>query len=192
MIGGRRFAVVYDACVLFPFVLRDLLLRLRQSDLFRAHWTAEIHDEWTSALLERYGDADAAKIARTRALMDEHFPDALITGHQDLVASLTLPDPDDRHVLAAAIKSGASLIVTANIADFPATALDTYDIQAVHPDAFVLDLMDLSEGAVVTAAKRARTALKNPAYSAEDYLKRLAAAGLINTAGKLQDFIEVI
>lgn len=66
MIGGRRFGVVYDACVLFPFILRDLLLRLRQSDLFRAHWTAEIHDEWTTALLQRYGDADAAKIARAR------------------------------------------------------------------------------------------------------------------------------
>ncbi len=192
MIGGRRFAVVYDACVLFPFMLRDFLLRLRQSDLFRAHWTAELHDEWSSAVLARYPDLDPAKIARTRTLMDQHFPDALVTGYEPLVASLTLPDPNDRHVLAAAIKSGASLIVTANLSDFPSDALAPFGVEAIHPDDFVLDLMDLSEGAVVTAAKRAREAMKKSAPSAKEYLDRLAANGLVASAGKLNEFIEVI
>jgi len=192
MIGGRRFAVVYDACVLFPFTLRDFLLRLRQSNLFRAHWTVEIHDEWTSAVLGRYPDADPTKIARTRALMDDHFPDALVTGHEPLIASPVLPDANDRHVLAAAIKSGASLIVTTNLADLPPAALAPFDVEAIHPDDFVLDLMDLSEGAVVAAAKRARTALNAPTITADDYLARLAANGLLNTAGKLKEFAEVI
>ncbi|OQW59822.1 MAG: PIN domain-containing protein [Proteobacteria bacterium HN_bin10] len=192
MIGGRRFAVVYDACVLFPFTLRDFLLRLRQSDLFRAHWTAEIHAEWISAVLARRANADRAKLQRTRDLMDEHFPDALVTGHQPLIASLSLPDPNDRHVLAAAIKSGASLIVTTNLTDFPASALDPFGVEAIHPDEFVLDLFELAEGAVVSAAKRARAALKNPSFSPEEYLARLAANGLVGAAGELKEFAEVI
>ncbi|MEZ5997047.1 MAG: PIN domain-containing protein [Hyphomonadaceae bacterium] len=192
MIGGRRFAVVYDACVLFPFTLRDFLLRLRQSDLFRAHWTAEIHDEWISAVLARRANADRAKLRRTRDLMDEHFPDALVTGHEPLIGSLSLPDPNDRHVLAAAIKSGASLIVTTNLTDFPASALNSFGIEAIHPDEFVLDLFELAEGAVVSAAKRARAALKNPPFSPEEYLARLAANGLVGAAGELKEFVEVI
>jgi predicted nucleic acid-binding protein len=192
MIGGRRFAVVYDACVLYPFTLRDFLLRLRQSDLFRAHWTAEIHDEWTAAVLARRGVGYAAKIQRTRALMDEHFPDALITGHEALVASLDLPDPNDRHVLAAAIKSGASLIVTTNLVDFPAANLAPFGIEAIHPDEFALDLFELAEGAVVSAVKRAREALNNPQLTAEEYLARLAANGLVGTASELREFAEVI
>jgi hypothetical protein len=189
---GRRFAVVYDACVLFPFIMRDFLLRLRESELFRAHWTVDIHNEWTSAVSKRYSDADPAKIARTRALMDEHFPDALVTGYEALIPSLTLPDPDDRHVLAAAIKSGASVIVTSNLTDFPAHALAPFDVEAISPDEFVLDLFDLSEGAVVAAAKRARTAFRNPPFTPEEYLSRLAGAGLIGAAGKLKEFAEVI
>ncbi len=192
MIGGRRFAVVYDACVLFPFTLRDFLLRLRQSDLFRAHWTADIHNEWMSAVLARYVDADRAKLERTRALMDEHFPDALVTGHEALIGSLNLPDPNDRHVLAAAIKAGASLIVTTNLADFPSEALKPFGVEAVHPDEFVLDLFELAEGAVVSAAKRARTALIRPPQSAEEYFARLSACGLVGMAAKLKEFAEVI
>lgn len=192
MIGGRRFAVVYDACVLFPFTLRDFLLRLRQSDLFRAHWTAELHEEWSAAVLARYPDLDRTKIARTRALMDEHLPDALVTGYEPLVPSLTLPDPNDRHVLAAAIKSGASLIVTSNLSDFPEGALAPFGVAAIHPDDFVLDLMDLSEGAVVSATKRAREALKKRPLTPEAYLDRLSANGLVASAGKLKEFVEVI
>ena len=109
------FVAVFDACVLYPAPLRDLLLRLALTDLFRARWSAEIHDEWVRAVLARRPDLSPAILDRTRALMDGAVPDAVVTGHEGLIPTLTLPDPDDRHVLAAAIRCQAGVIVTFNL-----------------------------------------------------------------------------
>jgi hypothetical protein len=98
-----------DASVLYPAPLRDLLMHLAQTTLFNARWSNLIHDEWTRNVLEDRPDLSAAQISRTRALMDAHVDGALVTDFEDLIPTLNLPDPDDRHVLAAAIRSGADM-----------------------------------------------------------------------------------
>lgn len=114
---------VYDACVLYPAPLRDLLVRAALAGLVRAHWSDQIHDEWTRNLLANRPELSATSIERCRRLMDLHLPEALVTGYESLVPTLTLPDADDRHVLAAAVHAGATLIVTFNLADFPPSQL---------------------------------------------------------------------
>lgn len=99
---SSHFTVVYDACVLYPAPLRDLLLRLALTDLFRARWSDMIHDEWTRNLLAQRPDLEA-KLERTRTLMNAHVRDCLVTGFDHLIPSIELPDPDDRHVAATAI-----------------------------------------------------------------------------------------
>lgn len=99
--------VLYDACVLYPAPLRDLLMRLALTDLFQARWTDRIHDEWTRNVLGNRPDITPESLARCRQLMDEHVPGCLVTGYEALISTLTLPDPDDRHVLAAAVHGRA-------------------------------------------------------------------------------------
>jgi len=106
-----RYTVVFDACVLYPAPLRDLLLRLSISGLFSAKWTDQIHDEWITNLLETRPDLED-KLPRTHELMNQAVPDCLVTGYKSLIENLKLPDADDRHVLAAAIRAGAQAIVT--------------------------------------------------------------------------------
>lgn len=111
------FTVFYDANVLYPAELRNILMHLALAGLFRAKWSAAVHEEWMSSLLEKRPDLDRAKLERTRALMDKHAEDALVTGYEDLIPGLQLPDADDRHVLAAAIRGRADVIVTMNLRD---------------------------------------------------------------------------
>ena len=111
--------VLYDACVLYPAPLRDLLMRLALAGLFQARWTDRIHEEWPRSVLADRPDITAANLARCRGLMDQHVSDSLVTGYEPLIATLTLPDPDDRHVLAAAVHGGAGFIVTFNLRDCP-------------------------------------------------------------------------
>ncbi|MGM0639349.1 MAG: PIN domain-containing protein [Pseudomonadota bacterium] len=136
-----RFAVIYDACVLYPAPLRDLLVRLATTGLFAARWTDQIHDEWVRNLIAKRPELEP-HLSRTRQLMNEAVEDSLVTGHEPLIQGLTLPDPDDRHVLAAAIRAGAQLIITFNLKDFPSATLDSFGIEAVHPDAFILQQKD--------------------------------------------------
>lgn len=132
------FTALFDANVLYPSELRNFLMHLALTGLFRAKWTAEIHEEWIAALLEKRPDLSREKLERTKELMDKHAIDALVTGYEDLIPSLQLPDPNDRHVLAAAIRARADVIVTVNLRDFPSKALDPLAIEAQHPDEFVL------------------------------------------------------
>jgi predicted nucleic acid-binding protein len=112
------FTAFYDANVLYPAELRNLLMHLALTGLFRAKWSADVHEEWISALLEKRPDLTRVELERTRALMDLHAVDALVTGYQDLTPGLALPDPKDRHVLAAAIRGQADVIVTITSAIF--------------------------------------------------------------------------
>lgn len=111
------FVVVYDACVLYPAPLRDLLIRLARTGLFRARWTEQILDECFRNLLANRTDLRAEQLNRTRELMVRAVPDCLVTAYEPLIDGLELPDADDRHVLAAAIRSAAQSIVTANLKD---------------------------------------------------------------------------
>lgn len=186
------FTAVYDACVLYPAPLRDFLMWLGLSGRFRARWSAQIHDEWKRNVLKNRPDLTAEQLDRTSDLMDRAIPDALVTGHEVLIDGLTLPDPDDRHVLAAAIRCHASVIVTFNRKDFPAEVLQLFGLEAQHPDMFVENLFDLDRAAVVAAAQRQRQQLKNPAMDVERYLDVLLRQGLTQTTKALSAFRAVL
>ena len=186
------FTVIYDACVLYPAPLRDFLMWLALSGRFRARWSAQIHEEWKRNLLKNRSDITPEQVDRTSALMDRAIPDALVTGHDVLVPGLNLPDADDRHVLSAAIRCNASVIVTFNERDFPESALSPFGIEAQHPDEFVENLFDLDPAAVVAAAQRQRAQLKNPAMDTEAYLNVLRRQGLVQTAKALVTYQAIL
>src|SRR5258708_33960069 len=124
--------------------------------------------------------------------MNSAVPDSLVTGYQSLIPSLVLPDPDDRHVLAAAIVGGADVIVTSNLKDFPADALAPYGIEAQHPDDFVICQFDLSASTVCEAVNLKLASLKNPAYSVDEFLGTLARQQLPRTVERLREFAALI
>jgi predicted nucleic acid-binding protein len=112
-------SVLLDANVLYPAPIADLLLRLGELDLFQPRWSADILTEHRRTFLRLRPDLGAAKVDRLLRALERAFPDARIDDYEHLIARLVLPDPDDRHVLAAAIHGDCSVIVTANLADFP-------------------------------------------------------------------------
>lgn len=183
-----NFSAVYDACVLYPAPLRDLLLQLALTDLFRAYWTADIHKEWMRNVLTDRPDITPEQLERTRELMDAHVRDCLVEGYESLVPSLALPDEDDRHVLAAAIVSGADVIVTYNLKDFPDEKLNIYGIEAQHPDEFLMHLIDLAPSQVCAAASTIRSRLRNPPKTAAEYLDTLEQQQLPQVASALREF----
>jgi predicted nucleic acid-binding protein len=183
---------VYDANILYPAPLRDLFIRVAQAGLVRARWTETIHDEWSRNVLKDNPRLSAERLARTRTLMNEAVRDCLVTDYEDLIPSLSLPDPDDRHVLAAAIRAGAGVIVTYNLTDFPAEELTRFDIEAQHPDDFLVGLLDLAPGAVCAAVKRQRESLQNPPKTAEELLATLEGQGLTQTVARLCQFIDLL
>jgi predicted nucleic acid-binding protein len=183
------FTALYDANVLYPAELRNLLMHLALIGLFRAKWSADIHQEWMSNLLKNRPDLTRAQLERTRMLMDKHAVDALVQDYADLIPGLQLPDPDDRHVLAAAIRGRADVIVTLNLRDFPADVIGPLGIEAQHPDEFILHLLDFAPGAVLAAAENHRQSLKNPAKTLDEYLKTLERQGLTQTVSVLRQYM---
>lgn len=182
------FTALYDACVLYPAPIRDVLMHLALTDVYRARWTDAIHEEWIGAVLENRPDLTRAQLERTRDLMNAHARDALIMGFEDLIPSISLPDPDDRHVLAAAIRGRADLIITYNTKDFPEEVLAVYGIQAQHPDEFLTHLLDLAPGTVLAALQRLRQSLKSPPVAIDAYLSRLEQHELSAFVAKLKEF----
>jgi hypothetical protein len=158
------------------------------SDLFRAHWTKDIHAEWMRNVASDRPDLTPDRLERTRELMDAHVRDCLVEGYERLIPSLALPDEDDRHVLAAAIVAGADVIVTYNLKDFPSDCLDTYGIEAQHPDEFVTHLIDLAPSVVCAAAATIRTRLRNPPKSVDEYIDIVEHQRLPQTAHALRRF----
>lgn len=186
------FTAVFDACVLYPAPLRDLLMWLALSGRFRARWTAEIHDEWVRNLQKNRPDLTPALLRRTIDLMNQAVPDALVSGYEDLIDGLTLPDADDRHVLAAAIRCGASVIVTFNERDFSIDLLAASGVEVQHPDEFIDDLFDLDQAAVVAAAQKQRSTLKSPPMDVDRYLDILMKQGLTKTVKDLSAYRTVL
>jgi predicted nucleic acid-binding protein len=177
---------------MYPAPLRDFLMELATAQLFRAKWTNEIHEEWIRSLLENRPDLSPARLHRTRDLMNDSVMDCLVEGYQELIPSLNLPDPDDRHVLAAAIRAGADAIITFNLKDFPISEMRKFDIEVLHPDEFIHHQIGLDQAAVVVAAQRCRARLKNPPRTAEEYLGTLAAQSLPKTVAELAPFMSVL
>lgn len=184
--------MLYDACVLYPAPLRDLLMHLAITDMYQAKWTNAIHDEWIRNVLHNRKDLKISQLMRTKDLMNKHVRDCLIDGYEYLIPKLKLPDLNDRHVLAAAIRSSAKIIVTYNLKDFPTSILETYGIVAQHPDKFLNQLIDLSPNTVCEAIKRLRVSLKNPPIDANNYLKVLEKQSLLKSAQKLRSLIALI
>jgi hypothetical protein len=185
---SSHFTVVYDACVLYPAPLRDLLMHLALSDLYRARWSDMIHDEWIRNVLSNRPDLRLEQLERTRQLMNSHVRDCVVAGFDYLIPNIHLPDPDDRHVVAAAIHAGASLIVTFNLIDFPAEALKPYNLVAQHPDDFIFDLLDLHPAGVLEAAANHRRTLKSPTKTADEYLDTLLAQGLTQSVAVMRQW----
>ncbi|WP_031522194.1 PIN domain-containing protein [Siccibacter colletis] len=186
------YPVVLDACVLYPARLRDLLMHLGIAGLYQPKWSAEIHREWCRNLLMNRPDITQAALTRTVELMERALPDARVVGFETLIEGLTLPDENDRHVLAVALRAKAEVIVTLNQKDFPASALQKFNIEALHPDDFITDLLDLSPGIALEAVRRQRQSLRHPPLSTDDFLDMPLKQGLNGTVSVLKAYRQAI
>jgi predicted nucleic acid-binding protein len=180
------FAALFDADVLASVRLTDIAIRLARTGLFRMLWSATIHNEWGRVVAKLHPHITAEQIDRRRSQMDLAMPQALVADFEMLVGGLALPDPDDRHVLAAAIKARADVIVTFNLKDFPDAALEPFGIEAQHPDVFLSYQRTLDETRFLRVIKEARAALINPPVTADDYVAGLRRQGLQTIADELE------
>lgn len=187
-----HFTVLYDANVLYPAPLRDLLMQLATTDLYRAKWTNRIHDEWIRNVIKNRPELSRDLLDKTKNAMNKAVLDCLVENYEDLEMGLQLPDVDDRHVLAAAIVAGCDVIVTFNIKDFPNDELDKYSIEAQHPDDFLLHLINLNQNQFCSAIKSVRTRLRNPPKNKAEYLDTLSNQGLTKTVSFLQDHLSLL
>ena len=180
------FPVVLDACVWVPHPLFDTLLRLADVGLFRPLWSDQILVEVERTLTGKRG-LSAQKARHRIRQMTRAFPDAMVEGYEDLIPAMT-NDPKDRHVLAAAVRAGASLIVTANLKDFPPSSMHEYEIDAVHPDAFLLDQLDLDPELVLEALRQQRADYTDPALSVPEFYQTFmpTVPGLAQAAESLE------
>ncbi len=185
MAGSSQYTAVLDANTLYPAPLRDLLLSLAVDGLYHARWTARIHDEWVRNLT-RIQPELGPRLAALVELMNRSVPDCLVENYEGLIAGLVLPDPDDRHVLAAAIAGHADAIVTFNLKDFPSDALDPHQIEAIHPDDFVLNQLELRPYEALAAVKRMRARLNRPPQTAAELIATLERSGLPASAAHLR------
>ena len=187
------FTAFIDANVFYGARLRSLVLYLAQTKLFRARWSDRVHDEWIRNLLQKRPDLKAGDLARTRQIMDASVLDALVTGYEPLIEAMVLPDPDDRHVLAAAVVCKASCIVTFNVSDFPPDRLAPYGLHTVHPDDFLLDVASIDPPSFAGAVREDLEHYRAPPLDLPEYVVALRKAGVPRIAeqiGKLAPILE--
>lgn len=177
---------VLDANVLYSAAMRDFFMRLTSRFVFQPKWTDEIHQEWIEAVMRSRPDLDPAWLTRTRDLMNQYGNDWHVPAYEHLIPTLPLTDLDDRHVLAAAIASKASVIVTQNLSDFPMAVLSAYGIRALHPDDFACELLEKEPARFLRAMVEHRASLKNPPKTVPEFLSSLEVCGLVRTAARLQ------
>ncbi|WP_299831990.1 PIN domain-containing protein [uncultured Roseobacter sp.] len=188
---ANPFVVVLDANVLFPFRVRDVLLTFTQEGLFRARVTDEILDEWTRNLIRLKPHLEKS-VRQQEAVIRSTFEECFVTGHQPLMAGLKLPDPDDRHVLAAAIRCSAQVIVTENHKDFPSEVLDEYGVERLGADDMLANTYDLFPSGGARALRRVRKRYDNPAMSPSEFLLDLTRHGLSKLAAQARADIEYL
>ena len=190
MAGTSKYTALLDANVLYPSLLRDILLSLAHAYLYIAKWSKDIRNEWTSALINNKPDKKDIILA-VADIMDEAIPDCLVYGYEHLVDSLVLPDKDDRHVLAAAITGHADAIITLNVKDFPEKILDSFGIEIQTPDEFVLNQIMLKDTVALVAFKAMRERWERPHYTAQTMVDLLEKRGLSQTSAYLRDYVEL-
>ncbi len=187
----NQFTVIFDSCVLYPAQVRDLLIELASRGLFRGRWTNQIHEEWIQNLLENRPDLKKDQLERTRDLMNMRVLDCLISDYESLINSLMLPDSCDNHVLAAAIKGHAQIIVTYNLKDFPKDYVKEFGIEVQHPDTFLRFQIDLNLSLFLSSVKTIRERLRNPPLTSQQYLQMLSQH-LPHTVSFLSKYVNLI
>ncbi|MBB3149789.1 hypothetical protein FHS21_006243 [Phyllobacterium trifolii] len=180
---------IYDACVLYPFHLRNLLIYCAVDRLVDARWTDEIHDEWIRNLIANTPELSEERLTKTRKLMNAVLPDATVSGYENLIPGIALPDPDDRHVVAAAIRAGASQIVTWNVRDFPSKELSKHGLARKTPDQFLIDLYSQWPEAVLAVTANARRNLRKTGLSAAEFIVSLKRQKLTRFVDEIEKHI---
>lgn len=174
------FPALLDTCVLYPPYLCDTLLRLASASTYRPLWSNDILEELRRNVAER-----GIAIDRRIAHMRQAFPDATVDGYGPLIESMT-NHHKDRHVLAAAVRGSAEVIVTRNIRDFPEPALVPYDLSAVHPDDFLLDQLDLYPGVTLQVLERQAASYRREPTTVLGVLSRLERDGVPGFAAEVR------
>ncbi len=192
MKNAMLLVAVLDACVLYPPSLRDLFMRLASALVYQPRWTEDIHKEWMRNVLKNRPQLTRAQLEHTRRLMDGISDESLVTDYEARISTLTLPDPDDRHVLAAALTAEAAVIVTFNLSDFPKSALAPLGVQAMHPDEYLTALFEDVPELFLMAVREHRAALTRPPKTAEAYLETLRVNHLAQLATTLTEHLEEI
>ena len=177
-----RYTALLDACVLVPIVLTDTLLRIAERDLYRPLWSDRILEEALEATIDTHSDIDPERLRKRFETMSTTFEDACVVDWEHLEATIELPDPEDRHVVAAAIRGRADCIVTANLRDFPTSVLDELDIEVTHPDDFLVNQFDLAPRIVLDVIRDQSGHAVNPMLTPMDLVARLSRAGVPNFA----------
>ena len=179
------FTAFFDSNVFFGTRLTSLILFMAQSGHFRARWSDDVHLEWIKAAMAKRPNLTEQDLNRRRDMMDSAVLDCKATGYEALIPCLTLPDPDDRHILAAAIRSSASVIVTFNEKDFPEDALKPFGLHTRHPDQFLLDLESLDGAAFIKQVRSDWTHYRDR-MPFKNYVEGLRAANVPLTAQFLE------
>jgi len=188
---ANPFVVILDANVLYPFRTRDVLFSFAQAGLFRARFTDEILDEWTRNLIKNKPQLEDS-VRQQETAIRQVFDECLVTGYAPLIPGLNLPDEDDRHVLAAAIKCSAQIIATENHKDFPAETLEEYGVEKLGADDFLANTYDLFPKSGVRVLKQVRQRYDNPPFTRSEFLMDLIKSGLPKLAALARADIEYL
>ncbi|MEQ8469852.1 MAG: PIN domain-containing protein [Marinoscillum sp.] len=187
MIHSVRFTCVLDTNVIYPIDIRDLLFWFASYDLFTPKWSKHIFDEWKDVMIRKGINHEEA--SKRVAKAELAFPDALVENYESLINSLDLPDEKDRHVLAAAIKTNANIIVTNNLKDFPNEYLTKFVLSAKSADDFITDTIDLNPELAIEAFRALVINRRNPNLDEFQVLDRFRNCNLKDSANYLHSLI---
>jgi hypothetical protein len=187
-----RYSALLDANVLHPAFLRGAMLWFASERLYRPVWSADILIEWRRSVQRRHPDVSDEKLDQMEAVMRDQFPDAIVEGYEPIASALVLPDADDRHVLAAAIMGRCHGIITANLKHFPVDKVAPYQMEVVHPDDFIVNIIDIDQTKALTACRNHRAAMTISNPTQDQYLERYKVAGLVQAHARLSEKKELL
>lgn len=185
-----RFTAILDACVLVGPLRRDTLLSLAEVELFRPRWSNRILQETQKAIEKDIGDYE--KSVKHVEDIEEAFPDAVVAGYEPIERGLSLPDPKDNHVLAAALAISASVIVTDNLKDFPEDSLSSHNVEAKSADNFIADTIELSPTTAMDALRQMRNRFRRPKMDASEFIGAMESNGLAEVANTINHFSDLL
>ena len=192
---ANRFTAFIDACSLAGALTRNLLLTLAEAEFFRVRWSVSVLDETQKAiqkiLIKKDVEDARERAVRARRAMETAFEDAMVIDFEKfLCVAEGIPDPKDAHVVAAALKTQAAVIVTENIKHFPPELMAQLNLDIRSADIFIADTIALDEGKAVAAIRKMRERFKKPEMTAESLLIEIEAVGLTETADMLKPHVQ--